>query len=127
MKISCRDQVVDLLKILGNHNFFVTGIDDGGHLHLGGNKNSELGFEHMLESEVIDVCLSVDECKVYVIDGDNLCPTWLYLVWGNDPGELVCDYMIPKDLSSKTKLDKATSEYFDYYDIIESDYGDSIV
>lgn len=37
--------------------------------------------------------------------------TWLKLVYGNSPGELVCDYGIPEDAKLADELDALTSAH----------------
>jgi len=123
MKISQRQQVLDLLNILRKYNFIVTKIDDGGdedEIHIGSHRWMNVINYFASDDAIDDIIRSVDDCKVYIYDTENHCEVWLWALWGNSPGELIADWRVPESYNMGHKLDKAMCEYFDYYETIES-------
>lgn len=58
-----------------------------------------------------------DEARLYVKGPGSAKLRWLYLVFGNSPGELVSDMNIPSDVDFSTDpLDKVTNEHYDRWD-----------
>ena len=118
--ISQQRQVLDLLKILNENGFIVTKIDDGGEedeIHTGSTVYHDTQYQYILNHQVVDIVLAVDEAKVYITDIDTGCQNWLWCLWGNNPGELVADYAIPKNVDSAKKLDKVMDIYGDFYEV----------
>lgn len=65
--------------------------------------------EATTEDKIIEELTACDESHLYIEkDGSR---TALFLVYGNSPGELVCDYGIPKDETVAALLDKVTRDH----------------
>lgn len=57
------------------------------------------------EAKFIEDCSACDETNVYAVMPDGK-KVWLFLVYGNEPGVLVCDY------SCHPILDKVTTDHY---------------
>jgi hypothetical protein len=49
--------------------------------------------------------------RVSMGDANTSCGTWIRLVFGNSPGELVCDYGIPRDVLVAERLEAAIASH----------------
>jgi hypothetical protein len=97
---------------------------DNGFTITGGN-NGEENFprgEFSTETAFLNELLACDEASLFVKrqglreskkTPGKMIPAqyWLFLVLGNSPGELVCDYGIPSHTEDAAALDKATNEH----------------
>lgn len=86
-----RPEIRSLLKTLKAHGFTPYILNDGGELIRGNKINAD------------EIC-AVEECHLYVKDANNkkFC---IYVVLGNDPGEIAADY------SDDEKLEAAIEEH----------------
>lgn len=60
--------------------------------------NGEYEFRLTNQDKFIEDLTACDEARLYVSKGG--AHTWLYLVYGNSPGELVCDYGVRPQLDA---------------------------
>lgn len=77
-----------LIRALVAAGFTIESVDNG-------EPDTDMGepfpFEGHTLAEFIDEACACDECRLYVKNPSGK-PLGLYLVFGNSPGELVCDY-----------------------------------
>jgi len=93
MKINdFKPETRDLLNSLIAAGYMPTKGDNGEEKFAYNNEN-QVGF--------IDNLTACDESRLYVRCPDGKV-RWLYLVLGNSPGELVCDYLVDAGLDSVT-------------------------
>lgn len=89
-------EIKSLLRTLAKHGFDPVEVDDG--------------EEYILTPTQVEAAVAianVDEARLYVKKRSTGKELGLYLVLGNDPGELVCDYHVDND------LDEATDEHYE--------------
>lgn len=91
---------MSLLETLQKHNIDILSVDNG---------ESKTKFDPDNIDAFIEETMACDEAYLTVRTGDGAKRT-LYLVYGNDPGELVCDY------SLSNELDAVTSEHYDKWE-----------
>lgn len=89
-------EIKSLLRTLNKHGFDPVEVDDGEEYIL---------TPTQLEAAV--VIANVDEARLYVKKRSTEKEFGLYIVLGNDPGELVADYHVDND------LDTATDEHYE--------------
>jgi len=91
-----RPEIKSLIHTLKKHNFSPYILNDGEEL-IRGNK---------ITADDID---AVEECHLYVKDANNkkYC---IYIVLGNDPGEIAADY------SDNEKLKAAIEEHYNRWE-----------
>jgi hypothetical protein len=91
-----KPEVRSLIKTLRKHGFTIESVNNGVYEKMVDSMAGEAEFlrEAVACDEATLVCIAPDGKRV-----------GLYLVFGNDPGELVCD------CSSHPDLDKATEEH----------------
>lgn len=93
-----KPETKSLIKSLTKAGFTVTGGDNGEDRF----KNDDKFLENLL---------ACDEGHIYLT-----CPkgskTVLFIVLGNSPGELVCDYGIPRDEDDAELLDTVTAAHY---------------
>lgn len=68
----------------------------------GDNGEDRFHFTPETRSEFVANLLACDEARMYVRCPDGKV-RWLYLVLGNCPGELVCDYLVDAGLDAVTE------------------------
>lgn len=87
-----RPEISALLKRFTDAGFTLVSADNG---------EDKLNFDGDLDKfiECLDAC---DEAQLRVSKGDK--QTWLYLVLGNSPGEIVCDYGVKVGGSQEDRL-----------------------
>lgn len=73
-----------------------------------GGNNGEEAFDNKNEEQLIDDLTACDEARLFVVKDGR--PATLFLVYGNNPGELVSDYSYPPLLGED--LDKVTSAHY---------------
>jgi hypothetical protein len=75
-----------------------------------GGNNGEYEFKNDKgEDQLIDDLTACDEANLFVVKDGR--PATLFLVYGNNPGELVSDYSYPPVLGED--LDKVTAAHYD--------------
>jgi len=85
-------ETVSLLRTLNKHGFDPIEVDDGEELML-----------TPTPTEAATAICNVDEARLYVKKRSTGKELGLYIVLGNDPGELVADYHVDNDLDEATK------------------------
>lgn len=65
------------------------------------------------EAKFIANLTACDESHLYVVDPSG-ARRWLYLVYGNNPGELVSDYSLPRE--GTDYLDAVTTAHYDKWE-----------
>lgn len=63
----------------------------GATLHAGDNGEDRFEFDGDLDKFIANLT-ACDESHLYVMVPGRINPLWIFLVFGNSPGELVCDY-----------------------------------
>lgn len=86
----------------------------GFKLSDGNNGEEVFSFANDLP-KFIENLTACDETHLFVIDPDGN-RRWLYLVLGNGPGELVCDYSCPKEGMGTDYLDAVTTAHYDKWE-----------
>lgn len=90
-----------LLKTLEGHGFRVNYVKDGeGYVHHDG---------------FVDNLMSCEEGTMYVDHLSTNTNTWVYLVYGNSPGELVCDYGVSKNVNADKALDTVVEKHYEQW------------
>jgi len=93
-------ETIKLLEILQKHGLEPT------QAHYSGDSSDLFKPTYEEMSNVEDACLYVKHA-----DGE----TWLRLIYGNGPGELVSDWGIPKSEQFNAAIDAATQEFYDEF------------
>lgn len=95
-----KPETKSLIETLLKHNLTIVSVDNG---------ETETNFADVSLAEFIEQTMACDEARLYVKTprGEN---RWLYLVYGNSPGELVCDYTIAPE------VDAATNEHYNKWE-----------
>lgn len=90
-----KPEVSSLVQTLREHGFAVESVDNG---------ETRVNLAKVGEIKFIDEAIACDEATLFCVapDGKRVA---LFLVLGNSPGELVCDY------SCNSGLDKVTEEH----------------
>lgn len=102
-----RPETRGLLRRLKAAGFEVVAVDDGDE---GGKKKPKS------ENQAVALLINCDEAQL-IVKHDNYPKTiWLYLVYGNEPGYLVCDYGVPTVRSVAELLDRVTTEHCDVWE-----------
>jgi len=99
-----RHETEQLLKILGEHG--MTPVD--AHYSHDNSESIEPNWEEM--SNVQDVCL-----YVRFGEGEDAPQTWLRLVYGNHPGELVSDWGVPRDEAFCAAVETACNTHYNLF------------
>ena len=99
MMSSYKSETVDLIKILNESGMTVTAAR---------YDNTERWVTD--PDEWVPVVMACD-CGYLRVEWPGGAWSWLFLVYGNDPGELVCDYGVPTDLEFAKALDEATARH----------------
>jgi hypothetical protein len=82
-------------------------------LYLIDEERDLINYDANNKSDFIDEIVSVDEIHVtFSTDKGNVT---VYLVLGNDPGEIVCDYSFHRNVGNDVRslVDKLTEEHAD--------------
>ena len=95
-----KPETKSLIKTLLKHNLTIVSVDNG---------EDETNFADVSLSDFIEQTMACDEANLYVKASDGKIKR-LYLVYGNSPGELVCDYSVCPE------IDAATNEHFNNWD-----------
>jgi hypothetical protein len=102
-KHSYKDETVSLLTRLIKGGYTVSGVEDG----------CGTGFNQPTIEQAIDVLLSTDEGTIRVARSGFKFN--LYLVFGNEPGLIVCNYSWPHKSEGSIELielDKLTNDHY---------------
>lgn len=94
-------EVTDLLTALTTAGFTLSSGDNG---------EERFKFDEAKRDEFIANLIACDESRLYVVDPSGK-KVWLYLVLGNNPGELVSDYSMPA--KGTDHLDALTMAHYD--------------
>lgn len=108
-----RPETRALLATLAKHGFTLRAVDDGEEL---------TEVKDMAPDEIIDLITGVEECRLRVTRNAKreslktpgtmvLVRYSVLLVFGNSPGELVCNYGIPADAEDAKALEAAVNEH----------------
>lgn len=89
-----------LLKSLQKRNITLLSVDNG---------ETETNFAETTPAKFVNEMMACDEAHLYVQTPDGKKHV-LYLVYGNDPGELVADYSISPE------LDAAVNEHYNTWE-----------
>lgn len=108
-------------------NALIRGLQRAGltieHVVVDGDKTNFKGTPLDL---FVHECMATEDCLLYVSRGRRT-PMFIYLVYGNCPGELPCDYAARESEDGKL-LDKAIGEHYDRWSqrvqprLIETEY-----
>lgn len=99
-----KPETKDLLDALTAAGFALVWCSNGG---------DKIKFNGNLD-EFMEELLGADDAHLGVeLNGKR---HWLYLVYGNSPGELVCDYGVPKNPASAALLDSITQAHSDKWE-----------
>jgi len=91
-----KPETQSLLQTLLNHGLTIESVDNG---------EEETNFNEVSLDTFIEETMACDEAHLYVRTPDDKSKV-LYLVYGNNPGELVADY------SMCSEIDAATDEHY---------------
>jgi hypothetical protein len=94
-----KPEVLGLIRTLERHGCVIVSGDNGEY---------RFKREDSTLAKFIEDLIACDEAHLHVTL-PNGKRAWLYLVLGNSPGELVCDYSCPEGYEV---LDKATEEHY---------------
>ena len=97
-----KPETTALIERLQAAGFSIVGANDGEEFH----KFADV-------AQTVGVLTSVDESHLYLRHDNNERRIALFLVYGNEPGELVCDYGIPSAESVAELLDAVTQAHCD--------------
>ena len=89
-----------LLQTLQKHRLTILSVDNG---------ENQVNFIDVTLNEFINETMACDEAWLKVEAPDGKKKT-LYLVYGNSPGELVCDYTVCPE------IDAATDEHYEAWE-----------
>lgn len=95
-----KDETRSLMKNLAEHWFYVEFVKDGE-----GNICRD-------PKMFIDNLMSCEEGHLRIEHPSTRTSTWMFLVYGNRPGELVCDYGVSENVESTKALDAVTDEHW---------------
>src|SRR4051812_27476025 len=104
-------ETASLIATLKRHKFTIVKGDNGEEVFRA--PETAAGMKNFIEN--LTAC---DEAYLYVKSPGSPAVRWLYLVFGNSPGELVSDYSIPAfgvD-SGADPLDAATEEHYNRWE-----------
>ena len=88
-----KPEVSSLIQTLQKHGFTVESVDNG---------ETRVNLAKVGEAEFLSEAVACDEATLLCV-APNGKRVGLYLVFGNDPGELVCDYTCNPDLDKVNK------------------------
>jgi hypothetical protein len=91
-----KPETKSLIETLQNHGLTIVSVDNG---------ENETVFSEVTLDTFVEDTMACDEANLYVLAPDGKRKR-LYLVYGNSPGELVCDYTVCNE------IDAATNEHF---------------
>ena len=95
-----RPEIRSLLKTLKAHRFVPVSINNGEEI---------IKANSMTSRKFLEEIVAVDDVNLVVQNNKGVkCSLWL--VYGNDPGEVVCDYTDHPD------LEKACEEHYDRWE-----------
>lgn len=92
----------------------ISALQEAGFVIKGGN-NGENQFvydDRLPMNEFLKDLLACDEAWMDITTPSGK-DTYLFLVLGNSPGEMVSDYGVPRDKADAELLDKVTSAHYD--------------
>lgn len=92
-----KPEVLSLLRTFAKHGIEAIACNNDGSI---------IKFVPGKRNEFIEELFACDEVALYVRTPHSSKLRWVYLVYGNSPGELVCDYTIDP------VLDVATAEHY---------------
>ena len=95
-----KPESISLLETLQKHGVTILSVDNG---------ESKTKFDADDLDNFIDEMTACDEAYLTVSTSDG-AKRVLYLVYGNDPGELVCDYSVSPE------LDDATARHYENWE-----------
>lgn len=90
-----------LIETLQKHGLTIVSVDNG--------DSEPTNFGDVLLDRFIEETMACDEANLYVNTPDGKRKV-LYLVYGNSPGELICDYTVCPE------IDAASKEHFDNWE-----------
>lgn len=85
-----KPETKSLIRTLQKHGLTISSVDNG---------ESVTNFADVSLSQFVEETMACDEARLYVITPEGK-RKWLYLVYGNSPGELVCDYTISPEIEA---------------------------
>lgn len=91
-----KPETQSLLETLQKHNVTILSVDNG---------EGSIDLANTTWDNFIEETMACDEAHLFVRTPDGKRRT-MYLVYGNDPGELVCDYSIAEE------IDAAVDEHY---------------
>jgi hypothetical protein len=89
-----------LIQTLLKHGLTVVSVDNG---------ENETNFNEVSLDTFVEETMACDEAHLYVRTPENKSKT-LFLVYGNEPGELVADYSVCPE------IDAATDEHYKHWE-----------
>lgn len=95
-----KPETTSLLATLEKHGLVIVSVDNGEYV----TKLADTTRDKFVED-----CMACDEAWLFVIASDGKRKT-IFLVYGNNPGELICDY------TCCPEIDAACDEHFNEWD-----------
>lgn len=92
-----KPETKSLFNTLKKHGIVIVKVDNG---------ESVTEFAKVTLKQFIDETTACDEANLYVTTPDGKM-RWIFLVYGNSPGELVCDH------HCNAEIEAASNEHFD--------------
>jgi hypothetical protein len=89
-----------LLETLEKHGLVIVSVDNGEY---------STKLSDTTRAKFVEDCMACDEAWLSVIAPDGKRKT-IFLVYGNSPGELICDYTVCE------QIDAACDEHFEKWD-----------
>lgn len=87
-----------LLMTLERYGFKIVSVDNGEYTTQ---------FDKVPRSKFVEECMACDDCHLCVVSPVDNKRKLVYLVYGNSPGELICDYALDE------KLDEICEDHYD--------------
>ncbi len=104
-----RPETAALLKRLIEAGITIVEVDNG---------EDETKFDKVVFDRFVLECIACDEARLYIKLPGRDKTNWLYLVYGNNPGELVSDYSFPGDNKELAeKLDAVIKAHGDEWEL----------
>jgi hypothetical protein len=91
--MTTKAEVKSLLKSVENAGFTIIGANDG---------EGEINRADFTKNQFVEEIMATDECTIRLQLQQGGPIQTLYLVYGNEPGELVCDHTDTPELAAIT-------------------------
>lgn len=102
-----RPETISLIKRLQAAGFEIVSVENG---------EDSVNFDKVVFDRFIHTAIACDEARLFIICPNTKKQSWIYLVFGNNPGELVCDYSLPGGTDNKL-LDQVTTAHYNEWEL----------